>query len=159
MGKAVGLATHGEGLTWLPPRLSADQRWQILRALALVETGEHTLAALLASTQSGLKQRSGLVIITPDVEGSWLDSVALLMRRGVVPTILMLDRGAFGGGGDASRTIASLESMDVTHYLIAPDLLDQPEARPGQIGRWRRSSLGRWEHRFHPRELIWRELT
>jgi uncharacterized protein (DUF58 family) len=159
MGKAVGLSTHGKDLTWLPPRLSADQRWQILRALALVEPGEHSLAELLAGTQSGLKQRCGLVIITPDVEGSWLDTVVLLIRRGVVPTVLLLDRGAFGGGGDASRTIASLESMDVTHYLITPDLLDQPEARPGQIGQWRRSSLGRWEPKFHPRELIWRELT
>jgi uncharacterized protein (DUF58 family) len=159
MGKAVGLATHGEDLTWLPPRLSAEQRWQILQALALLETGEHTLAALLASTQQALKQRSGLVLITPDVEGSWLDSVALLMRRGVVPTVLLLDRTAFGGEGDASRTVAMLESMDVTHYLVTPDLIDRPEARPGQIGRWRKTSRGHWEPQFHPQELIWRALT
>jgi hypothetical protein len=114
---------------------------------------------LLASTQPALKQRSGLVIITPDVEGSWLDSVALLMRRGVVPTVLLLDRKAFGGEGDAGRTVASLESMDVTHYLITPNLLDRPEARPGQIGQWRRTARGQWEPRFHPRELIWRALT
>ncbi|NIV34812.1 MAG: hypothetical protein GWN58_36745, partial [Anaerolineae bacterium] len=159
MGKAVGLATHGEDLTWLPPRLSADQRWQILRALALVEPDQHALAAVLESTQQALRQRSGLVIITPDVEGSWLDSVALLLRRGVVPTVLLLDQRAFGGDGDANRTVASLESMDVTHYLIAPDLLDRPEARPGQIGQWRKTSRGRWEPQFHPRELIWRALT
>ena len=159
MGKAVGLAAHGEDLTWLPPRLSADQRWQILRALALVGTGEHTLAALLASTQEALKQRSGLAIITPDVEGSWLDSVALLLQRGVIPTVLLLDQQAFGGDDEANRTIASLESMNVTHYLITPDLLDRPEARPGQIGRWRKTSRGQWEPQFHPRELIWRALT
>jgi len=159
MGKAVGLATHGQGLAWLPPRLSADQCWQILRALALVETGEHTLAELLAGTQSALKPRSGLVIITPDVDGSWLDSVALLRRRGIVPTVLLLDRRAFGGEGDASGTVSLLESMDVTHYLITPDLLDRPEARPGQIGRWRKTSQGQWEPQFHPRELVWRALT
>jgi uncharacterized protein (DUF58 family) len=159
MGKAVGLATYGQDLTWLQPRLSAEQRWQILRALALIDIGEHSLAALLASTQQALKQRSGLVIITPDVEGSWLDSVALLLRRGVVPTVLLLDQQAFGGRGDASRTVASLESMDVTHYLITPELLDQPEARPGQIGQWRKTSRGRWEPQFHSRELIWRALT
>jgi uncharacterized protein (DUF58 family) len=159
MGKAVGLATYGEDLAWLPPRLGADQRWQILRALALVESGEHSLAELLASTQSALKQRSGLVIITPDVEGEWLDSVALLMRRGVVPTVLLLDRTSFGGAGDARHTVALLEVMGVTHYLITPDLLDRPEVRPGQIGQWRRSAQGRWEPRFHPRELVWRALT
>jgi uncharacterized protein (DUF58 family) len=159
MGKAVGMAMHGEDLTWLPPRLSADQRWQILRALALVEPGEYSLARLLASTGPALKQRNGVVIITSDIEGSWLDSLALITRRGVVPTVLLLDRAAFGGKGDASQTIASLESMNVTHYLITPDLLDKPEARPGQIGQWRRTPQGGWEPKFHPRELIWRELT
>jgi uncharacterized protein (DUF58 family) len=159
MGKAVGLVTYGEELVWLPPRLGADQRWQILRALALVEPGEQSLTELLASTQLALKQRSGLVIITPEVEGRWLDSVALLMRRGVIPTVLLLDRTSFGGEGDASRIVASLEAMDVTHYLITPDLLDRPEARPGQIGQWRRTRQGRWEPQFHPQELVWRALT
>jgi uncharacterized protein (DUF58 family) len=163
MGKAVGLAMHGQDLAWLPPRLGADQRWQILRALALVEPGKHSLADLLASTRSALKQRSGLVIITPDVEGGpgpqWLHSVALLMRRGVVPTVLLLDRTSFGGEGDASQILDSLEAMDVTYYLITPDLLDRPEARPGQIGQWRRSPQGQWEPQFHPRELVWRALT
>jgi hypothetical protein len=125
----------------------------------LVELGEHALAALLASTQQALRQRSGLVIITPDVEGGWLDSVALLLRRGVVPTVLLLDQQAFGGRGDASRTVALLESMDVSHYLISPELLDQPEARPGQVGQWRKTSRGQWEPQFHPRELVWRALT
>jgi uncharacterized protein (DUF58 family) len=158
-GKAVGLAAQGKDLVWLPPRLSADQRWQILRALALVEPGKHSLAKLLAGTQAHLKQRTGLVLITPDVEGHWLDAMVPLMQRGIVPTVLLLDRGAFGGQGNAGHTIASLESMDVTHYLIPPDLLDRPEARPGQIGQWRRTPQGRWEPQFHPRELIWRDLT
>jgi uncharacterized protein (DUF58 family) len=159
MGKAVGLAMQGEELTWLPPRLSTDHRWQILRALALAQPGPYSLANLMSSTGPALKQRNGVVIITPDVEGSWLDSVALLLRRGVVPTVLLLDRASFGGEGDASQTIASLEAMDVTHYLVTPDLLDKPETRPGQIGQWRRTARGHWEPKFHPRELVWRELT
>jgi uncharacterized protein (DUF58 family) len=159
MGKPVGLVTHGERLAWLPPQLGADQRWQILRALALVEPGEHSLAELLASTQSALKQRSGLVIITPNVEVDWLDSLALLMQRGLVPTVLLLDRESFGGKGHASRTVALLEAMEVTHYLITPDLLDRPEAQPGLVGQWRRTPQGRWEPRFHPRELAWRALA
>jgi uncharacterized protein (DUF58 family) len=146
-------------LVWLPPRLGADQRWQILRALALVQPGEHSLAALLASTQSALKQRCGLVIITPDVAGKWLDSVALLMQRGIVPTVLLLDQGAFGGEGDASQTVALLEALGVTHYVITPDLLDRPEVQPGQVGQWRRTAQGQWEPLFPVRELAWRALT
>jgi uncharacterized protein (DUF58 family) len=158
-GKAVGLVAHGDDLVWLPPRLGADQRLEILRALALVDAGQHSLAELLARTGPALRQRSGLVIITPDVGGEWLDALLPLVRRGLAPTVLLLDRRSFGGEGDTGRTLAALEAMDATHYLITPDLLDRPETRPGQVGQWRRTPQGRWEPRFHRRELVWRALT
>lgn len=158
-GKAVGLVAYGDDLVWLPPRLGGDQRWEILRALALVGPGRRSLAELLASMRPALGHRNGLVLITPDVEGSWLDPLLSLMRRGAVPTVLLLDRASFGDGGDPRHTLGTLEALDVTHHLITPDLLDRPEARPGQIGQWRRTAQGRWEPKFHPRELAWRELA
>jgi uncharacterized protein (DUF58 family) len=158
-GKAVGLAAHGEELIWLPPCVTPDQRWQILRALALVEPGRHPLAELLARTGPAIQGHSGLLIITPNLEARWLDAMVLLMRRGVVPTVLLLDSASFGGREDASRVVASLEAMDVTHYLITLELLDRPEIRPGQVGQWRKTTRGRWEPRFNPRKLVWRALT
>jgi uncharacterized protein (DUF58 family) len=170
-GRAVGLVTcgHGEELTWLTPRLGGDQRWEILRALALAGPGERGLADLLARTRSALKHRNSVIIITPDVEGSWVDSVVLLMRQEITPTVLLLDsasfrskgkRGrSFGGEGEADRTLASLSELEVTYYRITPDLLDRPEARPGQIGQWRRTRQGRWEPKFHHRALYWRRLA
>jgi uncharacterized protein (DUF58 family) len=178
-GKAVGLVAHGQELIWLPPRLAADQRLDILHALALVNPGRCSLAELLASAGPALGQRSGLVLITPDVEGSWLDPVARLVRRGLVPTVLLLDRGSFAAAEDGAlagaqdgaldvptaaraeinQTQATLQSLDIIHYLITPDLLDRPEARPGQVGHWRRTRLGHWEPSFHPREMAWRALT
>ncbi|MGD2206953.1 MAG: DUF58 domain-containing protein [Anaerolineae bacterium] len=158
-GKAVGLAAQGADLAWLPPRLGADQRWQILRALALVEPGQRSLTTLLARARPSVKGRSGLVIITPNLGGAWLEAMAFLMRRGVVPTVLLLDAAAFGGEGDAGHVVATLEAMDVSYYLITPDLLDRPEIRPGRIGHWRQTDRGRWEPKFNPRELAWRSLT
>jgi uncharacterized protein (DUF58 family) len=158
-GKAVGLVAHGQELVWLPPRLGADQRWEILRALALVESGRCSLAELLARTGPALGQRGSLVIISPDVDGHWLESLVPLMRRGLVPTVLLLEPAAFGGQDSAVRVLASLEAMEVTHYLITPDLLDRPEARPGQVGQWRRTPQGQWEPKFNPQELVWRTLV
>jgi uncharacterized protein (DUF58 family) len=174
-GKAVGLVVHGQELVWLPPKLGADQCWDVLRALALLRPGRCSLAELLASAGSGLRQRCGLVIITPDVEGRWLDPLVRLVRRGLVPTVLLLDRGSFEGAQDGARdssrdapadaqpglgqTQATLQSLDITHYVIPPDLLDRPEARPGRVGHWERMPQGRWEPSFHPRELVWRALT
>jgi uncharacterized protein (DUF58 family) len=164
-GKSVGLVTFGEQLVWLPPRLGADQRWEILRALALVSPGRRSLAGVLERARSALKHRSSLVVITPDVAGSWLDSISFLMQRGIVLTVLLLDQDSFDREGDrtlssrTSRTLASLVDLGVTHYPITPDLLDRPEVRPGQIGQWRRTPQGRWEPKFHPGELAWRQLT
>jgi hypothetical protein len=106
-----------------------------------------------------LGQRGSLVIISADVQGRWLPSLVPLLRRGLVATVLLLDLAAFGGVGDPSETLASLETMEVSHYLITPDLLDRPEAQPGQIGQWYRTAQGRWEPKFHPRELVWRTLA
>lgn len=157
---AVGLATSGQSkeAIWLPPKLGDDQRWRILRELALVTPGERPLARLLNGVGAALKGRSSLIIITADVEGEWLKAMLLLMRRGIVPTVLVLDRAAFGGQGEAAGLLGSLLDLGVTHYRITPELLDRPERQPGQIGKWRRTTQGHWEPKFDREALDWREL-
>lgn len=158
-GTAVGLAASGRdrSAVWLPPKLGDDQRWRILRELALVTPGDQSLARLLAGAK--LKGRSSLTIITADVKGEWLDAMLLLMRQGIVPTVLVLDQAAFGGQAEADGLIASLVDLGVAHYLIKPDYLDRPEMQPGQIGKWRRTPRGHWEPKFDHEALDWRELT
>jgi uncharacterized protein (DUF58 family) len=160
-GTAVGLAASGRGkkATWLPPKLGDDQRWRILRELALVAPGDRPLARLLAGAGAALKGRSSLILITADVEGKWLNAMLLLMRRGIVPTVLLLDRATFGGHGAADGLVSSLLDLGVTHYRITPELLDRPEMQPGQIGKWRRTHRGHWEPKFDHEKLAWRELT
>ena len=99
------------------------------------------------------------MIISPNIRGRWLSALVPLMRRGLVATVLLLDQASFGGEGDPGPKVASLEAMEIAHYLITPDLLDRAEARPGRVGQWRRTPQGRWEPRFHPRDLVWRTLT
>lgn len=156
-GKAVGLVSYGEDLIWLPPRLEEDQRWEILQSLALIEPGDRSLANLLNSTRSIIKQRSSLIIITPDLEGSWMDDLVLLMRRGIVPTILLMDVNAFGGIGEITPLENVLTDLGVHHYRISPDLLDRPEVRPEMEERWRVTPHGR-ALPLDTRELGWRRL-
>ena len=163
-GTPVGLAaSHGDDdAIWLRPRLGGDQRWRILRELALATPGDKPFARLLAGASP--KGRSSLVLITADVEGKWLEPMNRLMRRGAVPTVLLLDRAAFGGQGEADGTeadgtAAALVEMGVTHYRITPDLLDRPEMEPGRVGTWRRTVQGHWEPLFDRSALAWQELT
>jgi len=158
-GTPVGLAAAGgdDEAIWIRPRLGGDQRWRILRRLALATPGDRPFAHLLAG--ASVKGRSSLVLITADVAGGWLEPLNSLVRRGAVPTVLLLDRAAFGGLGTAGETMTALVEMGVTHYTITPDLLDRPEMAPGQIGKWRRTVQGHWEPIFDPSALEWQELT
>jgi len=94
-GQAVGLAAHGEQLVWLPPREGEGQRWEILRSLALLSLGSRPLAELLAGIGPTLEQRTSLVIITPAVDTAWVEALLPLLRRGAIPTVLLLDPVSF----------------------------------------------------------------
>jgi uncharacterized protein (DUF58 family) len=161
LSRAVGLVTHGEELIWLPPQEGDGQRWTILRALALVERGSHPLAELLARARPRFGERTSLIIVTPNVEGDWVEALWPLLRRGAIPTVLLLDPVSFGGAGDANRTSAFLSDLGISNYVITRDLLDRPELRPGRQGHWdwRVSPLGRAVTTRRPGELTWKVLS
>jgi uncharacterized protein (DUF58 family) len=158
-GRAVGLITHGQGLAWLPPQTGDNQRQEILRTLAQINAGPRPLGELLDRIQPTLSHTS-LIIITPAVDGAWVKALIPLLQRGLVATVLLLDPVSFGGHGEAQGTLALLNNLGVTRYLIDRDLLDRPEARPGQRGtwQWRVSPTGRAVAVRRPRSLAWRGL-
>jgi len=160
-GQAVGLVAHGEELVWLPPQKGDAQCLAILHALALVAPGSRPLDELLGRLQPAFRQRSSLVIITPDVEGDWMKALLPLLRRGAAPTVLLLDPVSFGGTGDVSGTMALLSDLGVARYVITHDLFDRPEVRPGRHGQWewRVSATGRAIPVRRPHDMEWKRLS
>jgi len=53
-----------------------------------------------------------------------------------------------------------LTNLGITCHVISRDLLDRPEARPGQQGQWqwRVSPSGRAVAVHRPTDMSWREL-
>ncbi len=162
-GRAVGLVTHGQELTWLPPQGGDGQRQMILQALALATCGTRPLSDLLheegARPASG--QSASLVIITPAVDGAWIEALLPLLQRGAAPTVLLLDSASYGGTGDASATLALLTDLGISRYIITRDLLDRPEARPGRRGQWewRVLTSGHAVLVRQPRDTAWKRLV
>ncbi len=159
-GHRVGLLAQGEEALWLPPRGDPGQPLRLLRALALLSPGTLSLEQLLARARPALGQQASLILITPAVGGEWVPALLPLLRRGAVPTVLLLDPLSFGGEGSATATMALLTSLGIAHSLVSRDLLDRPEAQPGQRGSWEWKVLGtgRVIARRRPRDLSWREL-
>ncbi|MGC9357846.1 MAG: DUF58 domain-containing protein [Anaerolineae bacterium] len=149
-GRSVGLMAHGRDLIWLPPEEGEGQRWEILRSLAMVKPGNRPLSDLLHRVQHTLGQRTSLVIITPSINGVWVEDLLELMHRGAVPTILLMDPATFATTPQAVEehqgNLAMMESVltqiGAAHYVITKDLLDHPEAHPGEGGRWEWRILG-----------------
>ncbi len=166
-GKAVGLMAHGKELVWLPPRAGEGQRWEILRALALVSQGTSPLSDLLARVKPVLGHRDSLVIITPSTDALWVEALLPLIRRGAVPTVLQValtpEVGAAEPAVEAGvreRAEGSLAQLGVAHYTITGDLLERPEAHPGKQGQWQWKVLGtgRVVPVHHPVQAAWKEL-
>jgi uncharacterized protein (DUF58 family) len=159
--QAVGMVASGEPLTFLPPQDSPAQRWQILRALALTQAGQTPLETLLERIRPQIGQRASLVIISASRSGAWLEPLAALTRKGIVPTVLWLDAETFVNGKLPGADLpALLERQQVRCHIITPDLLDRPEAQPGQAGiwEWSVSPTGRAIPVRKPSDFSWRRL-
>jgi uncharacterized protein (DUF58 family) len=160
-GRDVGLVSQGQDLLWLPPRGGEEQRLAILRSLALLEQGERPLVELLERARPSIGRYASLVLITPAVDPTWIAPLLPLMRRGAVPTVLLLDPVSFGGTATTAAAQRVLDDLGIAHYTIGRDLLDRPEAQPGQQGlwEWRVLATGRVIPTQQPKDRAWRELA
>ncbi len=77
------------------PEAGEHRRWEILRALALLDPGETSLAGLLESAAPALGRQASLIIITPSMKSEWLKPLANLFWRGFTPTVILIDPASF----------------------------------------------------------------
>jgi uncharacterized protein (DUF58 family) len=159
--RGVGLLLNGKILEWLPPRTGAGQRWEVLRLLALASPGDTSLAQVLEHIRPNLGRNASLIVITPAASLDWLTRLPLLVRRGIRPTVFLLDLHSFDPQLDNTSVATELRKMDVTCHTIPRQLLDRPEAHPGTQGQWewRVSPLGRAIPVRAPEDHRWRRLA
>ena len=157
---AVGLASRGKNVTWLPPANSDAQRWAILRALALAETDEFSLHDLIQNMQSGIRADTSLIIITSSTSIDWIEALLPLIWRGINPTVLLLDAASFGSSAQASQIPGMLAGLGIACHVIPRELLNRAEARPGTEGvwQWRVTPRGRAVLIQKPGDTAWKAL-
>jgi uncharacterized protein (DUF58 family) len=159
-GRAVGLVAEGEqGLIWLPPREGIAQMWEILRALALIKPGRRTLEDLLSRLNPRDSARSSVILVTPNVEGRWLNPLLELQQRGIRPTVLLLDPASYGGQQGAEGISAQLTEQEIAGYVFTRESLDRPELHPGAVPqfKWKTTPRGRAFMTEAP-DLSWKSL-
>jgi uncharacterized protein (DUF58 family) len=136
---AVGLLAHGQDSIWMLPKSVGLQRWQIFRVLAQIKAGDLNLHDLLARSGQLVKRDASLIVITTAANAHWLDSLLLLGRQGVVPTVICLfdeqTRPA------AEGLIQALAMQNIRGHLIDHTSMIIPT--PEELaGRWEFRILG-----------------
>lgn len=159
--RGVGLVVNGKSLEWLPPRTGSGQRWEILRRLALAAPGETSLAEVLEHARPILGRNASLLIITATSRSDWLPRLPMLGRRGVSPTVFLLDLNSFDDSRNNSGVASELGKMHVACHVLPREMFDRPEAQPGSRGRWewRISPLGKAIPVRAPDDQRWRRLA
>ena len=156
--QGVGLVISGQELTWLPPQKDANQRLLLFRALALAQPGELKLNELLERMGKSFGRQSSLVIITASTRPDWLASLMPLIWRGIAPTVLLLDSQSFGGAQGSTAAEAIFQHANIRCHVITQDLLNQPEAHPGEQGQWKWRAAGHGVA-HEPGNHNWRSLS
>ncbi len=119
----------------LPQKGSAHQ-WRILQALATVRAGGNwPLDRVLAEMDRNLGQGTTLAVITPSCAPDWVGGLLPPMRRGVTPTVILLDPASFGGEGNAEALTGLLADLGVSSHRIVKGTPFKPIVRHKRIGR------------------------
>lgn len=161
-GRAVGLVAYGSGEphtgfsnlqrpTIVLPQKGKAQQWRILQALALVRAGgDWPLQRVLAEMDGNLGRGTTLAVITPSCEPAWTAGLLSPMRRGVAPTVILLDANSFrsnetsegacpeAGEGDRDRVGAMaglLADLGVPSHPIVQGMPFKPIVEHKRVGR------------------------
>lgn len=151
-GRAVGFGANGEDLSWHQPQMDETQKWKILRTLALLEKGDDPLYKLLEAARQSLRFRSSVIVITADLSGNWLNPLLLMRKKGIVPTIILLDGPAFGGMGETTEIQRKLMAVGLNYFLIGPEYLDEVDVQLSPATQKRREEFKEM------RKIHWRPL-
>jgi uncharacterized protein (DUF58 family) len=145
--RAVGLAAYGtvatpqaeepEPLpTLVMPQKGTAHQWRILQALATVRAGGNwPLARVLAEMDRNLGQGMTLAVITPSCNPDWVAGLLPPMRRGVAPSVILLDPASFGGEGDSDALTGLLADLGVPVHQISKGMAFRPVFEHERIGR------------------------
>ena len=158
--RSVGLLASGKPPIWIRPQPGEHHRWELLRALAVLEPDGPPLSQILQRAGPTLARQTSLIIITPSTQSEWLNPLEQLCWRGITPTVLLMDASTFGAPQNADPLAAALGDMGIPRIVLGPELLQQPEARPGWRGqwKWRLMPTGKAILDHLPGDLTWRKL-
>lgn len=132
----VGLAVNAQEFTWLRPSRNEYQQQALLKALAVADPSEMKLKDYLTRIGGSISSRSSVLIVTPNANAEWTESLLPLLRRGIIPTIFFLDPNTYGGSANLAALTHALALMNVQCHVIPCELFGNRRTPVGEEGKW-----------------------
>jgi uncharacterized protein (DUF58 family) len=134
--KSVGLISNGEELAWIAPQKGEVQKWEILQALAVAQPSRLPLASLFDKMQTSLGKHHSLLIITACTQVNWIKSLPLLVKRGILPTVFLMDPSSFDEHQSMEAVLFTLGQHGIRHHMIPHGLIEPPKLDPAPSSKW-----------------------
>jgi uncharacterized protein (DUF58 family) len=118
-GRAVGMVAHGTDRCFLHSDRGTRQLIKALEELAVVRAvGRQSLEAVLALEGAHFSRSDTVLIVTSSSEEWWLNSLRLLLQRGVRAAAFLLEPNTFGGQESSVLLLSSLVAAQVPTFLV-----------------------------------------
>ncbi len=128
--KSTGLVSNGQDFRWLPPQGGDAQQWQILQTLALAKPGKRSLAGLFDKMFTALGNNHSLLIVTACTQVNWVKSLPSLAKRGLIPTVFLMDTSHFDGTDSMQTVATTLAKHDIRYHMIPHGMIEPPRMEP-----------------------------
>ncbi len=142
--RRVGLVLAGPKYISLEPSADLSQAWRILRALAMAEAGDYSLASLVRHSRP--TQAATAILITPSTTPAWV-AIAGRQFQGQNLYAMLVDPHDFGSSKKLDQVILNLAHSRVPYSQMPGSLLDQAYSS-AQHGQARRMSGGETLKRY-----------
>lgn len=135
--RPVGLAGYGQQPQIVPPIRGRGQQWQILRALALAKA-DGTVPFGFALRDLGRVAQRGTtaVLITPNHSVEWLPHLLPLAQQGIQSSVILLDRGSYGGEGNSNALQQTILQLGFPCDVVRQGEIGIPLEEQQRRGFW-----------------------
>jgi uncharacterized protein (DUF58 family) len=119
LGKAVGFASAGQGLTVLSPEKGERQIGKLLEILALLKpVGKMELLGLIQGVAANITRGSIVVLVTSAWDREVPIAVEYFLERDLRPVVVNIDPASFGLVRSSSTMLEEVKRLGVPLYLV-----------------------------------------
>lgn len=120
--RAVGFAAHVPARRSLQPDRSQRQMRDILESLAVARSlSEYSLGQMLQLETQVFTRGTTLIIVTASADAAWVGRAQRLLRRGIKPTVVLVDSSSFNSLISSEEMRRALKGAGIPYLLVRKD--------------------------------------